>query len=236
MRGLKGKGTGKPGWIVLAMLLVFTILGAGFTGCQSQPPAENDSGKIAELEQTITQLEAQIKTLTAEALEPETNLIIIANRIVEHLKDKDMEGVASYVHPGKGLRFSRYGYISIENDPLVEIHLIPGLFQDTTVYPWGNYDGIGDPIELTFSDYYEKFIYDVDFLHPHLIGNNVQVGHGNSLNNVQEAYPDAVFIEFHFSGFDPEYGGMDWRSLRLVFENHAGNWKLVCILHDQWTI
>jgi hypothetical protein len=29
---------------------------------------------------------------------------------------------------------------------------------------------------------------------------------------------------------------MDWQSLRLVFEETAGNWYLVGIVHDQWTI
>jgi hypothetical protein len=38
------------------------------------------------------------------------------------------------------------------------------------------------------------------------------------------------------SGFDPEYEGMDWRSLRLVFEKKNDIWYLVGIIHDQWTI
>jgi hypothetical protein len=29
---------------------------------------------------------------------------------------------------------------------------------------------------------------------------------------------------------------MDWRSLRLVFEEQGGSWYLVGIVHDQWTI
>jgi (p)ppGpp synthase/HD superfamily hydrolase len=43
-------------------------------------------------------------------------------------------------------------------------------------------------------------------------------------------------VEYHFSGFDPKYEGMDWRSLRLVFEEKDNIWHLVGIIHDQWTI
>jgi len=50
------------------------------------------------------------------------------------------------------------------------------------------------------------------------------------------AYPTASFVEFHFTGFDPQYGGIDWSSLRLVFENVGGNWLLIGIVHDGWTI
>jgi len=43
-------------------------------------------------------------------------------------------------------------------------------------------------------------------------------------------------VEYHFPGIDPQYGGLDWRSLRLVFQQSGGEWYLVGIIHDQWTI
>ncbi len=45
-----------------------------------------------------------------------------------------------------------------------------------------------------------------------------------------------VFIEYHFSGFEEEYGGMDWVSLRLVFVQEGGQWYLVGLVNDRWTI
>jgi hypothetical protein len=45
-----------------------------------------------------------------------------------------------------------------------------------------------------------------------------------------------VTIEYYFSGFDPQYGGMDWRSLRLVFIKDSNNWYLAAIVHGEWTI
>ena len=62
------------------------------------------------------------------------------------------------------------------------------------------------------------------------------MGQGNTLINSSEIYKDAIIIEYHFSGFDPQYEGMDWRSLRLAFEKVNDIWYLVGIIHDQWTI
>jgi len=43
-------------------------------------------------------------------------------------------------------------------------------------------------------------------------------------------------VEYHFPGFDKKYEGMDWASLRLVLIEAKDGWKLVGIVHDQWTI
>jgi hypothetical protein len=68
------------------------------------------------------------------------------------------------------------------------------------------------------------------------IGYNTVLGHGNSLNNSFEIYKDSIIVEYYFSGLDPQYEGMDWRSLRLVFEEKDDIWYIVGIIHDQWTI
>jgi hypothetical protein len=43
-------------------------------------------------------------------------------------------------------------------------------------------------------------------------------------------------MEYHFSGFEAQYEGMDWESLRLVFIQEDSTWYLVGIVHDEWTI
>ena len=98
------------------------------------------------------------------------------------------------------------------------------------------FDGSGEPINLTFEAYFERFIYDADFARPHAIGYNEIIGAGNTINNIAEVYPNAVTIEYHFEGFDPTFAGLDWRSLRLVLEGKEGTWYLVGIVHDEWTI
>lgn len=162
------------------------------------------------------------------------NVMNLAFDIVNVFKEKDMQTLSQYVHPQLGLRFSPYSYVK-DSDQVFSADKVAGLLGDDTVYLWGNYDGTGEPINLTFTDFYAKFIYDVDFANAPQISLNHRLGTGNSIDNIQEFYPDSMVAEFHFPGFDPQYGGMDWRSLRLVFMQSDQTWYLAGIIHDQWT-
>jgi hypothetical protein len=99
-----------------------------------------------------------------------------------------------------------------------------------------HFDGTGDPIELTFDDYYQRFIYSADFANPEQMAVDEELGYSSMINNIADFYPGSSFVEYHFSGFVEDYGGMDWVSLRLVFTEEEGSWFLVGIVHDQWTI
>ena len=79
------------------------------------------------------------------------------------------------------------------------------------------YAGSGEPIQLSFPDYYAKFVYDVDYANAPQVSLNHRLSTGNSIDNSAEFYPGAMVVEYYFPGFDPQYGGMDWRSLRLIF-------------------
>jgi hypothetical protein len=55
------------------------------------------------------------------------------------------------------------------------------------------------------------------------------------IDNVQQVYPGASVVEYHFPGFDDQYEGMDWRSLRLVLaQNDNAEWTLYGVIHDEW--
>lgn len=89
---------------------------------------------------------------------------------------------------------------------------------------------------MTFAEYYRKFVYDQDYIHPEQTAVNHRIGQGNTIDNSRQVYPNATLVEYHLSGFDPQYQGMDWKSLRIVLEKDAGQWYVVGIIHDQWTI
>jgi hypothetical protein len=163
-----------------------------------------------------------------------------AGQIALALREQDWQTVAQAVHPGKGVRFSPYTYVRVdegqEADRVFSAEELAGLAVDETVYHWGVFDGSGEPIDKTFADYYSRFVYDADFYWAYAVGFNEIVGRGNTINNVAEAYPQAKFVEFHLPGSDPRFAGMDWRSLRLVLEQEGDTWYLVGIVHDEWTI
>lgn len=235
----------KTSLITISALLLALIL----SGCAPYANPEDElkakDNVIATLEEEKQELEDKIsgleeKIAALEEAEPvpdlQNSMISTALEVVQLLNDEDMAGISTYVNPTEGVRFSPYGNVNVSSDQVFTAVQVAGLMTDTQVYTWGSYDGSGEPINLNFADYFEEFVYDEDYENPHMIGNNVVIGHGNSLINIDSAYPDGVFAEFHFTGFDPQYEGIDWSSLRLVFEEDNGTWYLVGIIHDQWTI
>lgn len=172
--------------------------------------------------------------VTSTPLSSQQQILDLATAVINLLKAKDMAALSKYVHPLLGLRFSPYAYIK-DSDQVFTADQVAGLMSDTMIYTWGNYDGTGEPIEMPFADYYPRFVYDEDFANAPQIALNHRLGVSSSLDNNQEFYPNAMIVEFYFPGFDPQYEGLDWRSLRLVFMNDNLNWYLAGIVHDQWT-
>ncbi len=134
-----------------------------------------------------------------------------------------------------GVRFSPYSFVK-STDRVYTPAQLTNAMSDTTKYQWGAYDGSGKPINLTFSEYFTKFVYSREFNAAPVVTFNQEVGKGNMLNNAFVFYSGAIIVEYHYPGFDPQYGGLDWESLRLVFEYLGGKWYLIGIIHASWTI
>jgi hypothetical protein len=154
---------------------------------------------------------------------------------LECLKTKDWNRLAGVSHPVDGVKFSPYAYLD-ENVIKLSTEQIKNLNAEERVYIWGVYDGSGEPIELSFSDYYLRFIYDKDFINAPDVGINRVVRTGNTFNNIDEVFgADTAFVEFHYPGAGPSED-FSWASLRLVFKKYQNTWYLVGIVHDRWTI
>jgi hypothetical protein len=163
-------------------------------------------------------------------------LVKVAERVLDAIKARDFSRLSSFVHPGDGVRFSAYGYIDTNHSQVLSAKQVNLMGQQQRVVNWGRYDAGDRSIKMNINGYFSRFVYDADFLHAEKKNVNEFIGFGNSLNNLKEIYPDCDFTEFYFSGFDPKYEGMDWRTLRLVFRTEKGYPYLVAIIHDEWTI
>ncbi|WP_223811990.1 septum formation initiator family protein [Geobacillus sp. 46C-IIa] len=119
--------------------------------------------QIQEQAQLIDQLKQQNEELAKKAAEWQTmndeRVLSAALAIVEALKAKDMDRLAMYVHPDKGVRFSPYGHVDIANDVVFAKDELPSLMESSRIYRFGTFDGSGEPIMMTFSDYFQKFVY-----------------------------------------------------------------------------
>lgn len=229
------------GIFIVLLLLTITVFISACT--PKNPPSDNDNiskeleEQLKEKNNKISELEKKIKELEEDkVLEEDEHLLTTSINVLKSLQNEDMEKLKDYIHPERGVRFSPYSYVDLEKNIILKRDEIVDVFNDSKTYIWGNYDGKGDPIELSFKDYYKEFVYDKDFLNPQIIGNNYIVSSGNSLDNVKEAYPNGKFAELYFKGFEEQFEGIDWESLKLVFEKQEGKWYLVGIIHGQWTI
>ncbi len=218
--------------LLCLLIVVFMLSGCDVPGEDSSKTIQEQAAQILELKAENEALAKQLKAQAPQA----ASLLSTAQTVVQLIKDQDMAGLSAHVHPVQGVRFSPYSHVNLQTDLVFSSQQIAGLMQDSTVQTWGVFDGSGDPIQMDFASYYTKFVYDQDYINPHMIGNNTLIGTGNTINNVAQIYPAASFVEFHFTGFDPQYSGMDWTSLRLIFENVGGTWMLIGIQHDGWTI
>jgi len=225
-----------PGYILL-LFLFSSIL--SLPGCYYLPVGDISStpdrkGNIKPRDgEEINNIEEEPTTIVKGDLPQE--IVLMGQITLNALKNYKYEKVEELIHQDICLRFSPYPYLADTNLSFCQGDLIDVVYSDN-ILTWGNYDGTGEPIQLTFSDYHDKFIYVADFSSAPIIGLNVEVSSGNSINNISEIYPDGLMIEYYFPGFDAQYAGMDWRSLRLVFINVNDAWYLAAIIHGEWTI
>jgi hypothetical protein len=162
-------------------------------------------------------------------------LNVLGKHVLEILKTEQYNQLIPLIHPDFCLQFSPYQYLPEDSQRTCPSQL-ESFIRSEEPLTWGHYDGSGEPIVMPFIEYQQRFIYDQDYLWPWVVGFNEEVSSGNSINNISDIFPDGMMIEYYFPGFDPQYGGMDWRSLRLVFVERNGHWYLTAIIHGEWTI
>jgi hypothetical protein len=180
-------------------------------------------------------------TASSETVAPAANrvppgapstLIDAADAALWALHDQDLDALSRLVHPVMGVRFTPLAYI--EQSQLVFLpDELPGLFNADTDFVWGYDHMSGHPFKHTFSEYYDRFIFHVDYTEAEEIGINKEVHSGHQINNIHEFYPSSQFVEYHFS-WDAFPDLFTWKSLRLVFIEENGAWWLIGIVNDEW--
>jgi uncharacterized coiled-coil protein SlyX len=159
-------------------MLVFIISTACSSTTDSTETQTNNDEQIATLERTIesqsealTNLEAEL-VKTAEELSQvieklkslenqqqqsiSGNLLSTSLDVLEALDTKDMVALANLSHPLTPVRFTPYAYVNPSTDLSFAASAFQALISDTTIYTWGEYDGSGDPLNLTFDAYWHQ--------------------------------------------------------------------------------
>jgi hypothetical protein len=204
------------------IIIYLAAIGSLVTACNNDPKKTGSSSVDGDTANT------KLVPVNKDSLLSSTG-----NKVLSILKNKQYDSLVKYF--SDSVHFSPYGFIGSGEQTLTAGNFTK-LLSDNRKVNWGAFDGSGDPIILTLQQYFEKFVYPADFLKAEKWAIDSFIKTGNSLNNLKKVYPGSRFIEYHFSGFDKDYAGVDWVSLRLVFKEWNNEYLLVAIVHDQWTI
>lgn len=167
---------------------------------------------------------------------------IIAGRaraVMLAIKNRDMQRLASFVHPRRGVRFSPYVYVDKKTTRVLSRRQVVNLYSSRQRLVWGEADGSGDPLRMTFREYLNSFVYRLDLLSDKEVGYNPEhrPGPGTDINNILEVYPRSILVRYSHEGITaPQGGAMDWQQLWLVFEKWGGAWYLVGVVNNEWTV
>lgn len=164
-----------------------------------------------------------------------TNKEQVIDFIISALKEENIDNIAK-VTSKEWIRFSPYSYIDIDRHITLKKEELKQAFDSDIQYVRWSQDGTGDPMLMTFKNYFKRYVYDIDFqqMAEKYYDQNFQ--RGNTINNVEDVYTGVSTIEFFVPGINPEYAGMDRKGLTLVLQQENNEWKLRAIIHNEWTI
>lgn len=103
-------------------------------------------------------------------------------------------------------------------------------------YVFGNTHDSGEPIIDTIQSFFDKWIYNHDYIQaPEVFINEVRED-GSSIKTLKEDVGSMNFILYHFPSSNIELATPDWTSMYLVFKKENNQYKLRAIVKDNFTI
>lgn len=218
------------------LILIISIA----TGCNlfssKEPKADDDTANVDLTETHDSLTIVHPDSIAVVRVNKDSVLMDLTKDILTIFKSQQYAKLDTFIHPTEGVRFSPYATVEASDKKFSKesFHTLVTSGKSKKMN-WGSFDGSGEPIVLTPNEYFKKFVYDANFVKPEKARVNDFIGGGNSVNNLESFYQGSDFTESHFSG-SKQTGGMDWKSVRLVFKQVNGKYYLVGIVHDQWTI
>lgn len=204
---------------------LFVLLALTVTGCQSVSNASDimiSQPTRSPVNTVYTDVNQQ--TLSQQAL-----------HIQRALANKDFSRITDDIHPTRGVRFSMYAYVRPESDKVFSrAQYTQYLEQSNIRFTWGEKDGTGDLLITPLPTYLDTWVDGEKFNDTNISANKL-TNNGNSINNLKDIYQKSEVVEFYYKGTE-QYAGMDWRVLRLVFDEYQGKRYLVAVINDQWTV
>lgn len=201
--------------------------------------------KIITQKQSIENL--SIKTRIAECGKPLRSTLVmtpkecekyvgdISMRIIEILERGEYSSLAEFIHPRSGLRFSPYTYIDLDMDLVLSSSEYETAIEADSSFLWGYEEGTGKDIVLSISEYIKSYLYPVKYYEKAEIAYSEPV-HGSMYNgNHYSLYFNPAVVEFFYQDLNSEIAGVDYKSLKLIFEEYENEWYLINVASNYWT-
>lgn len=169
-----------------------------------------------------------VMTFAISAQTEKAKVLALSKQVITTIKNKDMNKLATFVHPAKGIRFSPYSYVETETDLVFKANVLRSLMGSRKIYLWGTMDESGIKIKKTFRQYYDDFVYDFDFARAYKINYNLKENNGIMITNVGEVYPKGIEVEYWAKERRTQRQG----GLRLIYEKSGAKYYLVGIVSN----
>ncbi len=178
-------------------IIIFILL--LLAGCQENKP-KTSSAEIT-TERIVPDTTATI-SISEPPVSEDSALLRLNRTILLLLKNRDYAGMAKYIHPTHGVRFSPYGFVDTGRHQQFSVERFLKEMSGNNEINWDEFDGSGEPMLLTLKAYLLQFVYNKDFLSAEKTSLNKMLGGGNSLNNLEAVYRGLPYVESYFSGFE----------------------------------
>ena len=161
----------------------------------------------------------------------------LVDRVMDALSKPDFGKLAALVHPTLGLRFGYYGSVAEPRFTPREVQA----FARGGTFLFGYHDGSGSPNYDTPAGFIATSLAAAEFRRPDRIGFDTWVQGdalrqpGSTAGELAWTFPDALFAELVLDAGSPQNPGL-WRTLTLFFSPFQGDFRLVGLVHDGWTI
>ncbi len=161
-------------------------------------------------------------------------LLAFSEQVMACLKKKDWVELAKYTSSKEQILFYPYGFIDTSIAKSFAPNLLAMVEESGKKVYWANYDGSGEPMDLTVKNYVKQYINDKDYVKADTIRANKMVEIGNSPNNIDKVFKNAEYVEYFVKGTGAT-AEHNWSSLRLVYRKTGEHYFLIGVIHNQWT-
>ena len=177
-----------------------------------------------------------LSTRAAELMPAQSAKVALGNlpmRAMWAIESNDLKTLANLAH-SNGIRFS---YDVYADD--ADVTLKPAQIRQLGKLPpryWGSYSEAGDPVKSSWADYRHYHLWKRDFSTGKLSFNTF-VKRGNKINNLRDAYTDAIFVEAYLAPKPYVPGKFTkeniWAGLWMIWKREGKQWKLRGLARDE---